>query len=51
MTGHPHEPSTRRGRCRYCGRGFALTKAGRVRKHRIRTPPYGWCGGSGQVPS
>lgn len=40
-----------RGRCRYCGRRYTLTKSGQVRKHRQLVPPYAYCGGSGQVPT
>lgn len=42
--------SGRRGRCRYCGRTFALTKAGLVRSHLIRGRGIP-CGGGGQIPS
>jgi hypothetical protein len=46
----------KRGKCPYCGRTYALTKDGRVRKHMIKartaTPLYAQpnrplCGGSG----
>lgn len=50
MTG-AREPS-RRGKCRWCGRTFALTKLGRVRRHRAKVAGavFG-CAGSGQIPS
>lgn len=49
----------KRGKCLYCGRTFALNKAGRVRRHNQRgsrrppaeaQPALVLCGGSGQIP-
>lgn len=40
---------TGRGRCRYCGRYFALTKDGKVRRH--NTLRGALCGGSGNIPA
>ena len=49
MTG-AREPS-RRGKCRWCGRTFALTKLGRMRRHRAYVAGAVFaCSGSGQVP-
>jgi hypothetical protein len=39
----------KRGRCLHCSHTFALTKAGRLRKHWRRG--LGVCPGSGQVPA
>lgn len=47
-----------RGRCVYCGKTFALTKRGKVRKHEVIAGPTTLapgqrvtCGGSGRQPT
>ena len=40
----------RRGRCRYCGQLFGLTKLGKVWRH-LQSDGKTVCGGSGQLPS
>jgi len=39
-----------RGRCTHCGRTFSLTKAGKLRRHRMKHV-IAICGGSGGPPS
>ena len=49
----------RRGRCRYCGATFGLTKKGKVWRHYViagketvaETGSRIVCGGSGQIPA
>ena len=45
------QASHRRGKCRYCGHTYSLTKAGRVRRHYIKRGSVVVCGGSGLRPS
>jgi hypothetical protein len=56
---HGLEPSPRYGvgACPVCGWSWALTKSGKLRKHKdywtVRNPwePAPWCEGSGRVPT
>lgn len=48
----------KRGRCVYCGRTYALTKDGKIRKHEVTAGPTTLvpgqrvvCGGAGRPPS
>jgi ribosomal protein S14 len=51
MTDHARRKA-RRARCRYCGRTYAVTKHGRMRRHVLRralnAAPV--CPGTGQPP-